>query len=136
MNHEIILEATMDNLNVVIAFVENNLEQLECPTKVAMKIAVCVEELFVNIVNYAYEGCQGECSVAVDDLDGTQGAKIIIKDKGVPFNPIEKENPDITLDADKREIGGLGIFMVKSIMDKIYYERNNGNNIIIMEKSW
>ena len=136
MNYGITLEATIDNLNVVIAFVENNLEQLDCPAKVAMKIAVCVEELFVNIVNYAYEDCQGECSVTVQDINDSNGAKIIIKDEGVPFNPLEKENPDTTLGADEREIGGLGIFMVKSIMDEIYYERSNDNNIIIMEKCW
>ena len=137
MNKEINVEATMDNLDTVLGFIEENLELADCPMKIAMKIAVCVEELFVNVVNYAYEGFVGKCKITFDALDDDENKVVIsISDQGKEFNPLEKADPDTTLDADEREIGGLGIFMVKNIMDHISYERSGGNNIIIMEKSW
>ena len=137
MNKEINVEATMDNLDTVLGFIEENLELADCPMKIAMKIAVCVEELFVNVVNYAYEGFVGKCKITFDALDDDENKVVIsISDQGKEFNPLEKADPDTTLDADEREIGGLGIFMVKNIMNHIYYERSGENNIIIMEKSW
>ena len=137
MKKTINVQATLDNLDTVIGFVEENLVAFECPTKIAMKIVVCVEELYVNIASYAYEGNEGNCTLTVEN-DGIakNKVKITLVDGGIPFNPIEKENPDTNLDAVDREIGGLGIFMVKNIMDNIYYERKEENNIIIMEKSW
>ena len=66
----------------------------------------------------------------------TDKVLITMSDQGIAFNPLEKEDPDTTLDANQRDIGGLGIFMVKNIMDKISYERNHEKNIIIMEKTW
>ena len=137
MQREINVEATMDNLDTVLGFIEENLEISECPMKIAMKIVVCVEELFVNVVNYAYEGSVGNCMIGFKKEDGdTDKVVITISDQGIAFNPLEKEDPDTTLDANQRDIGGLGIFMVKNIMDKITYERNNEKNIIIMEKTW
>lgn len=137
MNNEITLGASIDNLDIVLGFVEENLEMAECPMKIAMKIAVCVEELFVNIANYAYEGYVGDCTVYMENLESEpRGVKITIRDQGKYFNPLEKEDPDTTLNVEEREIGGLGIFMVKNIMDTIFYERKEENNIIIMEKLW
>lgn len=137
MNKEINVEATMDNLDAVLGFIEENLELADCPMKIAMKIVVCVEELFVNVVNYAYEGFVGKCKITFEALDDDESKVVIsISDQGKEFNPLEKADPDTTLDADEREIGGLGIFMVKNIMNHIYYERSGENNIIIMEKSW
>lgn len=137
MNNEITLKATMDNLDSALGFIEEGLELAECPMKIAMKITVCVEELFVNVANYAYEGCVGDCTLGIESSEDNPGrVRITLTDQGKYFNPLEKEDPDTTLEADEREIGGLGIFMVKNIMDTISYERNNENNIIIMEKSW
>ncbi|MBE5933756.1 MAG: ATP-binding protein [Lachnospiraceae bacterium] len=137
MNKEINVEATMDNLDAVLGFIEENLELADCPMKIAMKIVVCVEELFVNVVNYAYEGFVGKCKITFEALNNDENKVVIsISDQGKEFNPLEKADPDTTLDADEREIGGLGIFMVKNIMNHIYYERSGENNIIIMEKSW
>lgn len=137
MEKQINVRSTMDNLDTVIGFIEENLELAECPMKIAMKIAVCVEELFVNVVNYAYDGEIGDCQVSFF-IDDSLGNKVIIKisDQGKAFNPLEKEDPDISLSAEERKIGGLGIFMVKNIMDTISYERKEENNIIIMEKTW
>ena len=126
MKKEINVEATMENLDTVLGFIEENLELAKCPMKIAMKMTVCVEELFVNIANYAYDGLVGPLDKAI----------ITLSDQGKAFNPLEKEDPDTTLSADERKIGGLGIFMVKNIVDKIYYERKGENNTIIMEKTW
>lgn len=137
MKKEIKVEATMENLDTVLGFIEENLELAECPMKIAMKMAVCVEELYVNVVNYAYDGLAGPCCISFEVCDNTFDKAIItLSDQGKKFNPLDKEDPDTTLGADEREIGGLGIFMVKNIMDRIYYERKDGNNTIIMEKSW
>ncbi len=137
MKKELNVKATLENLHTVLGFIEENLELVECPMKIAMKIVVCVEELYVNVASYAYEGVSGDCrlELVVDDATPNR-VNITILDEGKPFNPLEKEDPDTTLDADEREIGGLGIFMVKNIMDTISYERKGENNIIIMEKSW
>ena len=137
MKDEINVLATMDNLDAVIGFIEERLEGMDCPMKISMKIAVCVEELFVNVVNYVYDGHEGSCQVVFEKVENEPSRAIItMVDQGKAFNPLEKEDPDTTLKADEREIGGLGIFMVKNIMDEISYERNGEKNIIIMEKSW
>lgn len=137
MKKELNIEATLENLDTVLGFIEENLELAECPMKIAMKVLVCVEELFVNVVNYAYDGLVGPCGICFMTDDRAPGKlTIVLSDQGKEFNPLEKENPNITLGADARDIGGLGIFMVKNIMDAIYYERNGANNTIIMEKLW
>ena len=137
MNNCIEVEATLEKLDTVLEFVEVNLEAMDCPMKVAMKIAVCVEELYVNIANYAYDGQIGKCRIDIEyDEKLPWRVRISLTDSGKYFNPLDKEAPDITLDVEEREIGGLGIFMVKNIMDNISYERKQENNIIIMEKNW
>ncbi len=137
MNNCIEVEATLEKLDTVLEFVEVNLEAMDCPMKVAMKIAVCVEELYVNIANYAYDGQIGKCRIDIEyDEKLPCRVRISLTDSGKYFNPLDKEAPDITLDVEEREIGGLGIFMVKNIMDNISYERKQENNIIIMEKNW
>jgi len=137
MNNKITMKATMDNLDYVLEFVERNLNTTDCPMKITMKIVLCIEELYVNIVNYAYDGYEGDCTICMEVPDDIPNkVKITITDQGKYFNLLEQENPDITLDADERDIGGLGIFMVKSTMDKIDYERKEGDNVIVLEKSW
>lgn len=137
MKKELKIEANLDNLDLVLGFIEENLELAECPMKIAMKIVVCVEELYVNVASYAYDGASGDCTLYFEQDEKTPNRiSITIEDKGKPFNPLEKADPDTTLDAEEREIGGLGIFMVKNIMDNIIYERKQKNNIIIMEKTW
>ncbi len=137
MTKDITVKAILENLDTVLGFVEENLEIAECPMKIAMKIVVCVEELFVNVANYAYEENCGECQISIEKYEvNPSSIRITMIDQGRAFNPLEKDDPDTTLGAEERDIGGLGIFMVKNIMDKIIYDRKQGNNIIIMEKSW
>lgn len=135
---ELTVEATLDNLDQVMGFVEDTLSMTSCPMKVCMQYVLCVEELFVNVASYAYEGKEGNCTVSLEtqhtDTDGT--AVFTIVDSGKPFNPLEKEDPDITLSADERQIGGLGIYMVKKSMDAVSYSYEDKKNMLRLEKSW
>ena len=116
----------------VLAFVEAELEKVACPMKAVMQITVCMEEMFINIAHYAYVDSSGEMKLEISA--DNQKVTLTLTDDGIAFDPLAKVDPDITLDADKREIGGLGIFMVKKTMDEVAYERKNGKNIFIMSK--
>ena len=109
---EIVLDAKVDNLPQVLSFVDEELEKAECSMKGIMQIDVAVEEIFVNVASYAYEGKEGNCKIEVDADPGNQYVTITFIDEGIPYNPLAKEDPDVTLSAEEREIGGLGIFIV------------------------
>lgn len=124
--------ATDEALPDALAFVEEELEKNDCPLKTVMQITVCVEEMFVNVAHYAYGGKQGEVTMTLDMENGL--FSIQLTDEGMPFDPLAKEDPDITLSAEERNIGGLGIFMVKKSMNEVSYERRGNKNIFIMKK--
>ncbi|MBP5462017.1 MAG: ATP-binding protein [Lachnospiraceae bacterium] len=123
-----------DNLDQVVAFVDKQLTSADCPQKTQSQIDVAVEEIFVNIANYAYDNEPGdvEISVSTDEL----GATVEFRDAGVPFNPLQKEDPDVTLTAEERQIGGLGIYMVKKSMDSVDYRHIDGQNILTIRKKF
>lgn len=127
-------EAKVDQLPLVSAFVEEELEKLSCPLKIILKISIALEEIYVNIAQYGYENKGGEVTIGVGYYpeDGTVALTFI--DGGIPFNPLKKEDPDITLSAEERNIGGLGIYMVKQISDAVFYENKDGENIFTMVK--
>ncbi len=131
---KLVVEATMDNLHKVTAFVEGTLESFLCPMKTTMQIVMAVEEIYVNVVNYAYGGDKGDCTLSISLEPGS--ATITVGDKGKPFNPLEMEEPDISLSAEERPIGGLGIFMVKKSMDEVFYENISGYNRFTIVKRW
>ena len=120
-------------LQNAIAFVEEELEKLDCSMKAMMQITVCVEEMFINVAHYAYGGSPGTVALTVDGENGV--VSITLTDHGVPFDPLAKDDPDITLSAEERQIGGLGIFMVKKSMDEVRYERRGQQNIFTMKKA-
>ncbi len=126
-------EALGKNLEPVISFLEENLESLGCPFKEEQQMCIAVEELFINIVNYAYPESAGPADVKIRELPG-RVIEVILRDGGVPFNPLELKDPDITLKAEDRQIGGLGIYMVKKSMDEVTYQYENGQNILILRK--
>ncbi len=97
-------------------------------------VNLAVEEVVENVVSYAYEDGNGFLE-ASKEITGDGILRIVIKDGGVKFNPLDKEDPDITLSAEEREIGGLGIFLCKNLMDKVYYNYENGCNVLVMEKN-
>lgn len=130
----ITVEAVLDNLNTVLDFVDEELEAAGCSMKAEMQINVAVEELFVNVSHYAYAPATGEISIAVDICDEPRRAVITLTDSGVPYDPLAKDDPDISLSAEEREVGGLGIYMVKKSMDNMSYEYRDGHNIVTISK--
>ena len=99
-----------------------------------MKLEVAVEEIFVNVAHYAYAPATGDVAVGVYVTNDPRSINITFRDSGVPFNPLEKADPDITLKAEDRKIGGLGIYMVRKTMDDMTYEYKDGQNILTMKK--
>ena len=131
---EITVDATTDNLTEVLAFTEEVIEELGCPMKAQMQITVAVEEIFVNIANYAYGDETGEATVRIDRTEEKEGVAVVFTDGGMPFDPLEKADPDVSLPADERQIGGLGIYMVKKSMDDIRYRYIDGKNELTLVK--
>ncbi len=124
--------AEIERLEEVQAFADSFLEEMDCSMKIQMTLDIAIEELFVNIAHYAYP--EGEGSVVMEvDRDGSTFIMRFI-DTGIPFDPLAKRDPDITLSAEEREIGGLGIFMVKKTMDKVEYEHVDDKNILTIRK--
>ena len=99
-----------------------------------MQVKICVEEIFVNIAHYAYEDGKGDALIGISYDEKEHAMKFSFEDSGIPYNPLEKEDPDITLTAEERGIGGLGIFICKKTMDDIQYEYANNKNILKMTK--
>lgn len=133
---ELELEARRELLDDVLLWMDAITEPYNVPRRTFVQLHVCVEELYVNICNYAYGGEIGWVKLLADVeiRDGIPVFKMIFMDKGVPFNPLEHIDPDITLDAEERNIGGLGILMVKKRMDSFTYEHKDGCNIVTIEK--
>ncbi len=131
---ELDIEALTENLDAVISFVDAQLEEASCSLKVQMQIDLAVEEIFVNIANYAYHPETGPATVRVEVKPDASAVIITFIDHGVPYDPLAKADPDITLSSDERDIGGLGIFLVKKNMDDIRYEYLNGSNILTIVK--
>ncbi|SDB14053.1 Anti-sigma regulatory factor (Ser/Thr protein kinase) [Pseudobutyrivibrio sp. YE44] len=124
----IVVDAILENLPNVMEFVDLELQQVECSMKAQMQIDVAIEELFVNIANYAYGDGTGKATIEFFFDKDSREVKISFVDSGAKFNPLEKSDPDITLSAEEREVGGLGILMVKKTMDDLTYEYTDGNN--------
>lgn len=132
---EMKIKAEVDNLDEVLAFVDERLEEAGCPMKVQTQIDIAVEEIFVNIASYAYAPETGNADIGVE-ITGDDPAVVTIRfaDSGMPYDPLAKEDPDITLPAEERPIGGLGIYMVKKSMDEVFYEYKDGFNIFTIKK--
>ena len=130
------LETEADNsyLPKVLAFIEQHLDNLGCSPKVQMQIAIAAEEIFVNIANYAYNPGRGKATVRIEITQSPVTISITFMDNGKPFDPTQKLDPNVTLSADERQIGGLGIFMTKKIMDDVIYEYVSGKNILTLKK--
>jgi anti-sigma regulatory factor (Ser/Thr protein kinase) len=106
-----------------------------CSMKDQMLVDLSVEELFINVASYAYAPGTGDAVIRVMTKENPRRISITISDRGMPYNPLEKEDPDVTLSAEERKIGGLGVFMVKKSVDDIHYEYKYGQNIVTIEKN-
>ena len=126
--------AKVEALSEVLGFVDRMLELYECPMKTQVAICVAIEEVFVNVAHYAYGDGEGDMTLGIDFDEESRTITFRMTDKGVPFDPLKKPDPDITLSAEDREIGGLGIFITKKTMDQVTYAYENGENILTMIK--
>lgn len=126
--------AAISDIPAVTEFVEAELTKLDCPMKSTIQINVAIDELMSNIVKYGYVKQPGPVTVSVIAKDDPRGVCIRFEDEGIPYNPLNKEDPDVSLSAEDRSIGGLGIFLVKKTMDDIKYAYENGKNILTIAK--
>ncbi|MDO4804291.1 MAG: ATP-binding protein [Lachnospiraceae bacterium] len=132
---ELNIEAKTDNLATVLAFIDEQLEKYNCPLRQKVHLDVAVEELYVNIARYAYNPEVGWVKLRISVDDNPLAVSITFMDNGKPYDPLAKKDPDITLSADERDIGGLGIYMVKQNMEDVRYEYKNGMNILTIKKN-
>ena len=128
---ELTIDARVGNLNMVVRFISERLEAAGCSMKQQAQMTIAAEEVFVNIASYAYGQMSGGATVRV-----AIGDEIIVEfeDCGRPYNPIARKDPDITIGTEKREVGGLGVFMVKKLMDSVEYRRDKDKNILTLRK--
>ena len=131
---ELTVDATVENIAAVTAFVEEELDAIDCPMKARMQLSVAIDEIMANIAQYAYDAGPGPLTVRFAFDEETRTVRLTFVDKGMPYNPLEKEDPNVKLSADDRPIGGLGIFLVKKTMDAMAYEYKFSQNVLTIEK--
>lgn len=133
---ELTIEATPENVDKTIEFVDEMLEEYGCGIKEKMAIDVAVDELFANIAHYAYNPETGYATVKVDVIKDPLSVEITFVDNGKPYDPLAKADPDITQSIEDRPIGGMGILIVKKSMDTVHYEYKDGRNILTIKKKF
>ena len=129
---EMTVAARLENIEVVTAFIDAFLEDADCPVKTQMQIDVAVDEVMSNIVHYAYPDGEGMVTVSIEEKENT--VQIFFRDSGSPYDPLTAKAPDLSLSAEDRPIGGLGIHMVKKMMDAVSYRYENGQNMLTLQK--
>lgn len=127
------IEANRTNLDKVVEFINKELIKFECTSELKTKVDIAVEEIFVNISRYAYDE-YGEVDIDCDVNEDTFMIEIEFKDRGKPYDPLKRTDPDISKTIEEREIGGLGIFMTKKFMDEIEYKYEENKNVLIIRK--
>ena len=127
-------EASIDRIPWLTEQIDALLEELDCPMKAQLQIDVAIDELMANIASYAYGDGTGEATVRFDFDADTRTVSITFIDHGIPYDPVGKPDPDVTLSVHEREIGGLGIFLVKKTMDDMTYVRQDGRNVLTICK--
>jgi anti-sigma regulatory factor (Ser/Thr protein kinase) len=131
---QITVPARKENLQDVLEFVVKHLELLQYSTKALLRLELSVEEAYVNIVNYAYDSDDGEIVIGCRIDENPSKITVQFIDSGIPFNPLKNEDPDVLSGIDEKEPGGLGIFLIKKNVDKLYYEYYDGKNILTIQK--
>lgn len=132
---EMTIAATVENIQAVTDFVNEQLESIGCPMKTQIQIDIAIDELFGNIAHYAYNPEVGPATVRVEVEEDPLAVRISFIDNGMPYDPLARADPDVTLSAEEREIGGLGIYMVKKSMDNVSYEYKDGQNVLRILKN-
>lgn len=134
MKREVSIQAKTEQLDGLLALIDRDLREAGCPEDVMVSVGICAEEIFVNVAHYGYPDGTGEVRV-LEEIEG-QTVTLELQDCGTPYNPLLRQEPDITLPAGERPVGGLGIFMVRGMMDGVAYEFRDGYNCLKMWKSW
>ena len=130
------IDADTAKLPDVLAFIDTALDGAGCPPRKQMQIDVAVEEIFVNIAHYAYENGTGSVIIGISLHDDPAAVSITFADNGIPYDPLSHKDPDISLPAEQRKIGGLGILMVRKTMDDVRYEYRDGQNLLMLAKNF
>ncbi len=128
------VQAKLELINNMMNPILSSLEEVNANKKALFQLHLSLEELFSNIINYAYDNNEGVVDISYEILDDKKYVRIIIKDKGKAFNPLEIDDPKLTGSANERQIGGLGIYIVKKSVDDIKYQRLNDENILEIVK--
>ena len=136
MYKELVTAAKVEKLPVVNEFIECLLADMDCSPKTQMQIELVVEEIFVNIASYAYEGEEGETIIRGRIIEDHSGMELIFMDKGKPYDPLARMDPNVNAAMEERNVGGLGIFLVKKNVDAIHYEYKEGKNILSILKNF
>ncbi len=136
---KICVQATKDGMAEIIRSLTAHLEACRCSGKDRMEFEIAMEELLVNVVHYAYGDGDGDMTAEYEIIQKDRrnvSARIVITDEGIPYNPLDREDPDITLSAEERSIGGLGIFMARKFLDSLEYTCEDGKNCLTVEKNF
>jgi len=133
---EITLDAKIENIEPLTAFVDQALQDYACPMKVQMQVDIALDEIFSNIAHYAYTPRTGTATVKIEKLFAPDGVKIVFTDSGLPFDPLKKADPNVNAPLEERSIGGLGIYMVKKSMDEVKYAHKEGHNLLTLIKNF
>ena len=131
---EITLSATVESIPQLTAWMDEELERLGCPMKAQMQLDIALDEIFSNIAHYAYPPGEGKATVQLAFDEAGRTVIMTFLDRGMPYDPMKKPDPDVSLSMDKRDIGGLGIFLVKKTMDGMSYRYEDGCNVLEIRK--
>jgi anti-sigma regulatory factor (Ser/Thr protein kinase) len=134
LRKEQLIQAKTEQLDALLAMLNQDLEEAGCPPDVVVSVGICAEEIFVNVAHYGYPDGEGKVLV-IEEIEENR-ITLELQDWGTPYDPLEREDPDITLSAEERQIGGLGIFMVRNMMDGVSYEYRDEKNCLKMWKEW
>jgi len=134
LQRSLTLPNSIETIPLLNEFIDGVVEELGLDMSLGMSLNLALEEAVVNVMDYAYPaGVQGEVGIKLWATDAL--LKFSITDSGIPFDPTKTKDADTTLSAEERPIGGLGIFLVKQLMDKVSYERANGKNVLTLQKN-
>ena len=131
---EMTFPAVIESISKVTEWIDETLEKLDCAMKAQMQIDVAIDEIFGNIARYAYPDQEGSATVKIAFHEATRVFSITFVDQGIPFDPLSRKDPDTSLGLEEREIGGLGIFLVRKTMDDVSYAFKDGKNILCLRK--
>lgn len=133
---ELTVEAIVEQIETVTEFVNAELEKLDCPMKARIQLDIAIDEIVSNIAYYAYGERTGTVTVRIEALQKENGVQLMFLDSGVPYDPLTRQDPDISAEIEERKEGGLGIFLVRKTMDDMKYEYKDGQNCLTIRKSF